>query len=401
MISYKDALSIIAANVERTALETIMPICGRVCAVSMSSPVDVPGFANSAMDGFALRSVDCGGEQPIRLRVNGTITAGMTAPDAEAKPGTAWEIMTGAPLPKGYDAVIPVEKTRRDGDFVDLTVKPAAGANIRNPGEDFSTSAPVIEAGTVITPEILMGLAAVGIDSVSAYKQPNVAIITTGNEISSNSSDAKRGIIRDSNRPYLEAAVAQSGALLTRTCSVNDDAAALAEAITKVSETADIVVTTGGVSAGRMDFVPAVLARLGAEILFHKVAIRPGKPILFAKLPDNTLVFGLPGNPVAVAVGWRFFVTEAIRQMLGKNPGTYSGAKLINDTGSRAGLRFFAKARSRVNNHGGLEVEVLPGQQSFKISPLMRANCWAIFTEDNTECQAGEQVLIAPMTPDL
>jgi molybdopterin molybdotransferase len=400
MISYTDALGIIATHTKTTPQETIMPICSRVCAASLSSPVNVPAFANSAMDGFALRSADCIGAGKVRLRVEGTVTAGMAAPETDASANTAWEIMTGAPLPNGYDTVIPVEKTLRDGDFVELTVKPQAGDNIRHPGEDFSTQAPVIEAGTLITPEMLMGLAAVGIDSISVYKQPNVAIITTGNEISSKSSDADRGIIRDSNRPYLEAAVAQSGALVTHSQSVNDDGAALAEAITAVSKTSDIVITTGGVSAGRMDFVPEVLEQLGAEILFHKVAIRPGKPILFAKLPDNTLVFGLPGNPVAVAVGWRFFVNEAIRQMLGKRQGTYSAAKLLNDTGSRAGLRFFAKARSHVNAAGEVEVEVLPGQQSFKISPLMQANCWAIFTEDNTGCRAGERVLIAPLTQD-
>jgi len=400
MISYSDALGIIATNVKTAKTEAIIPVCGRVCAAGMSSPVNVPAFANSAMDGFALRSADCIGDERLRFQVKGTVTAGMAAPETDASPGTAWEIMTGAPVPKGYDTVIPVEKTTRDGTFIELTVKPQAGANIRNPGEDFSTSAPFIEAGTLITPEILMGLAAVGIDSISAYKQPSVAIITTGNEISSKRADPVRGIIRDSNRPYLEAVVALSGAALIHSDSVNDDSAALAEAITLASKTVDIVITTGGVSAGRMDFVPEVLEQLGAEILFHKVAIRPGKPILFAKLADNTLVFGLPGNPVAVAVGWRFFVNEAIRQMLGKHPGTYSAAKLLNNTGSRAGLRFFAKARSRVNANGEVEVEVLPGQQSFKISPLMRANCWAVFTEDKTERLAGEQVLIAPLTQD-
>ena len=242
-----------------------------------------------------------------------------------------------------------------------------------------------------------MGLAALGVDRISADKQPKVSIITTGNEISSKNADNSKGIILDSNRPYLEAAVKQSGAMLIGSRSASDEAGALATAITDAATDADIILTTGGVSAGRMDFVPEVLRRLGAEILFHKVAIRPGKPLLFARMPNGTLIFGLPGNPVAVAVGWRFFVVEAVRLMLGQQPGTYNAARLVNGAGSRAGLRFFAKARSAVNAAGELEVEVLGGQESFKISPLMQANCWAIFTETDEQCRAGDQILIAPL----
>ena len=243
-----------------------------------------------------------------------------------------------------------------------------------------------------------MGLAALGLNHISAYKQPKVSIITTGNEISSKNADNSKGVILDSNRPYLEAAVRQSGAMLIGSRSVSDQADALATAITGAAADADIILTTGGVSAGRMDFVPEVLRGLGAEILFHKVAIRPGKPLLFARMPNGTLIFGLPGNPVAVAVGWRFFVVEAIRLMLGQQPGTCSAARLVNGTGSRAGLRFFAKARSAVNASGELEVEVLGGQESFKISPLMQANCWAIFTESDEQCMAGDQILITPLS---
>ena len=396
MINYQEALGIIATNTRAMETESIMPACGRVCAAPVTSPVDLPGFANSAMDGFAVIAAD-GGSGTTRLNVLGTITAGMAAPMGPPQPGTAWEIMTGAPVPDGYDAVIPVEKTTRRADIVELETSLIAGANVRNPGEDFSTGMQALSTGTAVTPEIIMGLAALGLNHISAYKQPKVSIITTGNEISSKKADNSKGVILDSNRPYLEAAVKQSGAMLINSRSVSDEAGALATAIAEAAADADIILTTGGVSAGRMDFVPEVLRGLGAEILFHKVAIRPGKPLLFARMPNGTLIFGLPGNPMAVAVGWRFFVVEAIRLMLGQQPATCSAARLVNGAGSRAGLRFFAKARSAVTAAGELEVEVLGGQESFKISPLMQANCWAIFTETDEQCMAGDQILIAPL----
>ncbi len=397
MIKYQEALDIIAANTPVMKCETIMPATGRICSADILSPVDVPGFANSAMDGYAFRFEDCAGEDSATLKVKGSITAGMAPTSEPAESGTAWEIMTGAVVPAGYDSVIPVERTTQESDLVSFTDIPQQGANIRNPGEDFSCDEPLLAQGNLITPEVIMGLAATGIDSISSYKQPNVAIITTGNEISSKMANAAEGIIRDSNGPYLEAAVQQSGCIMSGRYSVEDKQNALAAQITAAAKTSDIILTTGGVSAGRMDFVPEVLAQLGAKILFHKVSIRPGKPLLFAKLPDGTLIFGLPGNPVAVAVGWRFFVNEAIRIMLGKAHETYTASKLLNDTTSRSGLRFFAKALSRVNADGETEVEVLPGQQSFKISPLMKANCWAIFPEDASNSKSGEKVLIAPL----
>ncbi|MDG1463432.1 MAG: molybdopterin molybdotransferase MoeA, partial [Gammaproteobacteria bacterium] len=333
-----------------------------------------------------------------KLKIKGTITAGMAPINGLAEPGTAWEIMTGAPVPTGYDSVIPVERTTQDSSLVSFTDIPQEGANIRKSGEDFSSGDPILTQGDLITAEVIMGLAATGIDLIPAYKQPNISIITTGNEISSKMANADKGIILDSNRPYLEAAIQQSGCFMNGSFSVEDTHNALAKQITSAAKTSDIILTTGGVSAGRMDFVPEVLTQLGAEILFHKVSIRPGKPILFAKLPDGTLIFGLPGNPVAVAVGWRFFVNEAIRIMLGKKKEAYTAAKLVNETDSRSGLRFFAKASAHVNADGETEVSILKGQQSFKISPLMKANCWAIFPEDITKSKVGEKVLIAPLT---
>jgi len=396
MISYNDALDIILENTPLAATEATAPVGGRFAATGVESPINVPGFANSAMDGYA---VCCAtdGHEGAKLRVLGMVTAGMAAPTGNAEPGSAWEIMTGAPVPDGYDGVIPVERTGRDGDTVTLNQDVKSGANVRLAGEDFNQGETVLQPGEKLTAETVMGLAAIGVNSIEAYRQPRVGIVTTGNELSDKEQKLGAGMIHDSNRPFLENAVARAGAVLAESCSVVDEKAALQAKVAETAKSCDIILTTGGVSAGRLDFVPSALAELGAEILFHKVAIRPGKPVLFAKLPDGTLVFGLPGNPVAVAACFRFFVTAAIRRMQGQSPETFEAAFLETEHSKRAELRFFGKAERYIDDQGKQCVRVLPGQQSFRIQPLMKSNCWVIIEENRDIIAAGETVRIAPL----
>ena len=160
------------------------------------------------------------------------------------------------------------------------------------------------------------------------------------------------------------------------------------------------MVTTGGVSAGRMDFVPRALELMGADILFHRVAIRPGKPILFAWLHDGTWFFGLPGNPIAVAVGLRFFVAPAIRILQGRPPEEFRMARLRETLHKKHGMTFFAKAHLATNGAGQLEVRILPGQESFKIKPLMEADCWAIVAGDLEVLEPGTPVAVAGSAAD-
>jgi molybdopterin molybdotransferase len=147
-----------------------------------------------------------------------------------------------------------------------------------------------------------------------------------------------------------------------------------------------------------MDFVPRALELMGADILFHRVAIRPGKPALFARLPDGTWFFGLPGNPIAVAVGLRFFVAPALRMLQSLPPEEYRTARLKDTVHKKSGLTFFAKARTSGTKDGGLEVDILPGQESFKIKPLMEANCWAVVPEDSDTVQSGATIRVAGST---
>jgi molybdopterin molybdotransferase len=406
MLDYQQALKIIIDTTARLpAAETgLADAAGLICASSVHSEQAVPPFDNSAMDGFALRSADVA-SLPGALQVAGVITAGEAASGMSGQPGTAWEIMTGAPVPAGYDAMVAIERVdvQRDasGKPISITVTQpvAAGQNLRRAGEDFNKGDEILAAGQKICPQHIMGLAATGTTRLNTRRLPRITSITTGNELAEYADDPETGLINDSNGPYLRHAIPAVGAELVGQFHSHDSADELITLIERHREHSDIIVTTGGVSAGRMDFVPAALEQLGADILFHKVAIRPGKPILFARLPDGTLVFGLPGNPIAVAVGLRFFVTPALNCMQGIAAETLPNAKLAETLHKKTGLRFFGKALASISETGELEVKVLPGQESFKISPLMQANCWTIAEEQNDELQAGSLIRVAPLFP--
>ena len=182
--------------------------------------------------------------------------------------------------------------------------------------------------------------------------------------------------------------------------TARDQADDLRRRLRALAGTVDVVLTTGGVSVGQLDLLPAIIRELGGEILFHKVAIRPGKPILHARLADGTLLFGLPGNPLAVAVGMRFFVIPVLRALQGLAPETTTPAVTPIPVRTRGQLRFFAKAHTAIDAGGCRHVRLLPGQESFRIAPLLRANCWAIVPEDTGEIPAGSTLETLPLYPD-
>jgi len=409
MIDYDKAIEIIIATAAALPVRqvSLSDAAGTVVAADLPSPNAVPPFDNSAMDGFAVRSadtVDTATDNPTTLMVVGMVTAGEVV-TGMGEPGTAWEIMTGAPVPAGYDGVIPIEQVTIERDSkgkpiaIELGQQVAAGRNLRGAGEDFAAGDALLKAGQLIQANQIMGLAATGVSEIRARLPARVAAITTGNELSKTGDKLKPGKIHDSNGPYLEAAIASIGATSAGVYRSTDSAEELISLVEEIQDTTDVILTTGGVSAGRMDFVPAALEQLGADILFHRVAIRPGKPILFARLPSGTLVFGLPGNPIAVAVGLRFFVVPALRQLQDLPEENYLTASVKTSVGKKPGLRFFAKAQASSDQNGRLQVEVLPGQESFKISPLMTANCWLIAEEQLDGVEANSLVKIAPLYP--
>jgi molybdopterin molybdotransferase len=381
---------------------------GRVLAVPVLAPGALPPFDNSAMDGYALgggaEALAAGSEWPIEGEGEQAAGDGL----ARAQRG-AWEIMTGARLPEGLDRVIPVEQTERleAPPRVRLLANVAAGENVRSAGSDVPAGETVLAAGTVLAPQHLMLLAALGVDRVTVAERPRVAVLCTGRELVDDPSlPLASGQIRNSNGPFLTARLPRAGAEVAHIETVGDEVDAFLAAFARARAAgARVVVSTGAVSMGRYDFVPEALQRLGAEAIFHKLAIRPGKPLLFARLPDGTLFFGLPGNPIAVAVGLRFFVEPALRTMLGLPHEVPWRVPLAADYAKKPRLRFHLKARVALDAQGRLAAQLLPGQESYRIRPLADANAWVVVPLDASALPAGTLVDVCGLghleSPDI
>ncbi len=405
MVSYQEALDIIiaagAGNLLSSEHVGITEISGRVSAADTHASVANPPFDNAAMDGFALRASEVSGveDQSIALKVIGHIAAGelrrFNAPEA----GQCYEIMTGAPVPPGCDTVVPVEKTKKLSEGKIIFRHPAReNDNIRRAGADLKTGDMVLATGTVLEPAHVLALATLGIGYVDAIRKTKIALISTGLEIvDSFDTPLEYGQIYNSTKPYLIAALSQPGITIHDVGTIQDDPAAFRKNLgTIVDQDMDICISTGAVSAGVHDFVPSVLKGMGAEIFFHKVAIRPGKPVLFAKLPGKgPFYFGLPGNPAATAAGLRFFVQPLLRAMQGLPPEKPQYAVLKNDYNKGdTSLRFFMRAKCSWNRQGVCEVEIQQKQQSFMVSPFAGSNVWAIIPEDAHQLKAGDLVEI-------
>lgn len=404
MISCEEAMSIILREARRLPAETCQSsnALGRILAVPVSSPAALPPFDNSAMDGYALaagvRSLPAGDTFEVR----GTQVAGDVHADAQRDVQAAWEITTGARIPDGFDTVVPLEQVDLDvaggAPRIHLAAEVAPGQHIRLRGSDVAMHAEVLQAGDCVQPQQLMLLAALGVAEVAVARRPRVAILTTGRELVDDPAQPLgSGQIRNSNGPFLAARLEAAGAQVVHRCSVSDEPdafrAALADAL---AAGADTVVSTGAVSMGRHDFVPDTLRALGAHLYFHKLRIRPGKPLLFARLACGALFFGLPGNPVSCAVGQRFFVEPALRAMLGMAPETPLRVPLAVDFALRAPLRFHLKARIDCDRSGQLHAQVLPGQESFRILPMVGSNGWIVVSADAAD---GTRGTVAAGTP--
>jgi molybdopterin molybdotransferase len=244
-----------------------------------------------------------------------------------------------------------------------------------------------------------MLLAAIGVAEVEVVRRPRVMVIGTGKELVVDPRQSLvEGQIYSSNGPYLAAALTLAGAQVLSCEVVDDTAITYADALRRAQQAgADLVVSTGAVSMGRYDFVPDALRRLGANELFHKVAMRPGKPLLAATLPDSPLVMALPGTPMAVAAGLRFFVAPVLRTMLGQGAEPVLHAVLDTPQQPKAGLRHFLRATFALDADGRLHARVMPQQQPFRILPFTQADGWVVLDEDAGDCAAGRIVQVASL----
>jgi molybdenum cofactor synthesis domain-containing protein len=319
MIPVIEAVRIVVAKAEPLAAERVAlgEALGRVLAEDVFADTDLPPFDRAQMDGYAVRSADVR-ETPARLRVVGEAAAG-DGWRGTLRAGEAVRIMTGAPLPSGADSVQQVEVTREEEDggivFIERATEPGQFYVPR--ASEIREGERVLEAGEEVNAARMAVLASFGYASVPVRRRPRVAVLATGTELVQVGEKPGEDQIRDSNSYSLAAYAQLAGAVVERLPFAGDDPELLRREIGRAAARSDVLVLSGGVSMGRYDFTKAALHALGAEIFFERVALRPGKPTVFARLPGGTLVFGLPGNPVSVSVTFNLFARTALRAMQG------------------------------------------------------------------------------------
>ncbi len=368
---------------------------GCVLAEDIVAPIDLPPFTNSAMDGFAVRTEDVAGanpETPVVLRVVGEVAAG-SAPAASLAPGTAMRIMTGAPVPEGADAVVRFEDTdgglpSSQGSTVRIFRALRRGENIRPAGEDVLAGTLVLPAGTPIRPSEIGLLAALGQARVRIHRPPRVAILATGNEVTEPGEPLAPGQIYDCNSSLVHALVRQCGGQPIR-CGIARDTLSDVHAKLAAIRDADLILTSGGVSAGDYDIVKEALC-LEGSISLWQVRIKPGKPLAFGHVGSIPLI-GLPGNPVAAAVAFAQFVRPAIRTMLGHRNRDLPvvQARVLDRIENSGGRRHFVRVRVEADANGRYAARLAGPQGSGVLTSLTRANGLLIIPEDLPAAESG------------
>ena len=361
--------------------QRVMAAMGCVLAEAISSPEAVPPFANTAMDGYAVRAADTAGASeasPMLLPVVAEVAAGHPA-DRALLPGEAMRIFTGAPMPDGADAVLMVERTERldGGARVALHASVAVGEAVRPAGDDLQAGDAVFERGEVLTPGHLGVLAGLGITEVLAHPRPRVGVLSTGDELVEAGRPLAAGQIRDSNRATLLALVAEHGWTAVDLGLIRDDEAAITGAITDGAAACDAVLTSGGVSMGDIDLVKVVLDRLG-DMRWMQIAIRPAKPFAFGTVGErSTPVFGLPGNPVSSMVSFELLARPALRRMAGHSVVHRPLVPAVAAEDFRRhpdGKVHYVRARAERAADGVLHVRSAGGQGSHHLTAMARAD---------------------------
>jgi molybdopterin molybdotransferase len=394
MISVEEALERILTQITPLAI-TQLPLAetlGLTLAEDVIAREDMPPFANSAMDGFALLSQDSQlrDGQPPRLRITGGVAAGYVA-DHAVEPGTAMRIMTGAPVPPGADSVIQVELTRSEGpesEWVEILQAVKPGNNIRPAGEDMRRGQTVLLRGTEIGPWEIGVLATLGWASVPVVRRARVAILGTGDEVIDVTEPLRPGKIRNSNSYLLEAAVRRAGAEPQRLGVARDTEESLREKFTEAIR-CDLIITSGGVSVGEFDLVKNIMAEQG-EIHFWRINMRPGKPVAFGRIGNKPLL-GLPGNPVSAAVTFELFGRPVIRKMLGHTHLVRPQVDVVVEDGVSERVMRRHYVRARVEWRDGHFVAHTTGNQGSNImTSLLNANALLIVPEGGTVLHPGD-----------
>jgi molybdopterin molybdotransferase len=401
-----DRLSTVDEHVERIvgALEPLepydqplleslhLPVCEEIVA-----PMDLPSFDNSAMDGYAVYHEDVASaspQSPVHLPVVGEMAAGQTTMFA-LSPGASVRIMTGAPVPQGADAIVPVEWT--DGGLASVRISRAPGRDehVRHRGEDVRTGDVLLREGTLLGPRQLGLLASVGRAQVRSRPRPRIVVMSTGAELREPGTALGDDAIYDANSYMLAAAARSAGAIAYRVGIVSDDPTAFGDALADQLVRADLVVTSGGVSKGAYDVVKEVLSKLGT-VTFGEVAMQPGKPQGFGFVGDDaTPVITLPGNPVSSYVSFEVFVVPAIRRMMGRAPYRRPTVPAVCSRGfsSAPGREQYVRARLETDGSGSV-VTPVGGHGSHLMGDLSQANALVVVPAEDTSVRPGQQVQV-------
>ncbi|TAL36440.1 MAG: molybdopterin molybdenumtransferase MoeA [Spirochaetes bacterium] len=387
-------------------LETIRPLpvepcglaalAGRVIAEDIISTMDIPMVDNSAMDGYAVRTGDVAGagrRDPVGLDVIGELQAGAAMAGLLVEPGRAVRIMTGAPIPPGADAVVRFEDTEERGERVSIFVPVVKGENIRRAGEDLRAGAVVLGKGARILSADIGLLASINVREARVYRRPTVAVISTGDEVVEPGPDLLPGQVRNSNAYTLVSEIARYGCE-PRYLGIVRDSLEATRLLLGEAMGCNVIVTTGGVSMGRYDFVKDAIAALGVEILIQNIRMKPGKPCVFGT-KGPLLFFGLPGNPVSTMVSFIQFVRPALFKLMGAarlaKPVVHAVAR--DDIVKKPGRVHFIRGLFTVRD-GEFYVSTTGPQGSGILRSMSAANCLIVLPAETERVRAGERVLI-------
>lgn len=405
MITYEQALDILESygSPIGTTRVSLRDALGRVLSEPVISPHDLPYFDNSAVDGFGVILSDvqqASSESPVELKLAGTIPAGSYA-DWQLNPGQTVRILTGSPVPSGVEAVVMQEFTQAQNGHVRFLKGAKPGENIRRRGEELTCGGLVLEAGARLNPAGIGLLAALGYTTAPVYQLPRVSIVVSGNELVEPGKPLGPGQIYESNSWSLLGALASLGLEPVRISYAADAPDAMRPVMEQALAESDVVLTTGGVSVGDYDYVKDILAQLGVVQHFWGVAIKPGKPVFFGSRPASeqcntqTLVFGLPGNPVSVLLTYYLFAKPVLLRMLGLksvSPLIFN-ARLTRDLKKKPGRVEFVRGVLS-GSPEGLRVEPVLGQGSHMLSGMAVSNCLVIFPREQDRLGSGDNVQV-------
>lgn len=374
---------------------------GRTTACDHFAAVTQPPFNASAMDGYAMRAVDVA-QCPVELTVTGEVAAGK-AYSGEVTPGTTVRIFTGGPVPKGADTVIMQENTDRlSEDMVRINIGAEKGRNIRPAGNDFAKDQKLVTAGSVLTSRHIGMMAAANIAAVSVRRKPRIALLSTGDELVNVGEEVGPDQIINSNNLLMSTLVVENGGEPVDLGIARDNVASLEEkiALLRATEKVDMFITIGGASVGDHDLIQKVLGQHGLKVAFWKIAIRPGKPMIFGEFNDGPMI-GLPGNPASAFVCAINFMVPALHIMLGRAaigaPTSY--AFVDHDLPENGSRQDYMRAQYSENDRGEKIVTTTPKQDSAKLSTLANANCLLIRAPHAPAITKGTQVKIMLLHP--